>query len=332
AVVEAATLLHIVLVSPQARHGLLGAGTLGVLVAVYTVAVVLDRRRSLMLTAAVVVLNATAFALVNVVVAGGAQDSLYGLVVSAVAVAGAWALGDNLETRRAYLAALEERAAHLEREQEERARGAVLDERSRIARELHDVVAHHVSAIAVQAGAAAEVAERDPPRTRRALGAIQETARVALAEMRAIVGVLRESEDGEGAPIAPQPTLGALERLVDQTRAAGLDVDLVCRGTPRQLPEAVDLSAYRIVQEALTNTLKHARATRVTVTIGYQAAAVDILVTNDGVAPNARPVADGRGLVGMRERVALFHGQLEAGPSGGGFRVHARLPVGGDGR
>jgi signal transduction histidine kinase len=148
--------------------------------------------------------------------------------------------------------------------------------------------------------------------------------------MRAIVGILRESEASEA--LAPQPTLAQVQRLAEQTRAAGLPVELRYRGEPRQLPEAVDLSAYRIVQEALTNTLKHARATRATVAIEYGPAALDIIVSNDGAAPLTR-TRSGRGLVGMRERVGLFHGTLEVGPSPEGeFRVHAHLPLDGDGQ
>jgi signal transduction histidine kinase len=327
-VVEAATVLRIALSGMPGHLQLIGDGTLGLLVAVFTVATQLDRRRSLPLTGGVVVINALAIAAVLLV--GPPGGSVFPGLLSAVAVAGAWALGDNLETRRAYLAALVERAAHLERDQEERARLAVVDERTRIARELHDVVAHHVSAIAVQAGAAEEIAERDPARARRALSAIQATSRQALAEMRAIVGILRESEDSEA--LAPQPTLAQVQRLAEQTRSAGLPVEVRYRGEPRPLPEAIDLSAYRIVQEALTNTLKHARATRATVAIEYGPTALDVVVSNDGAAP-ANGTRSGRGLVGMRERVGLFHGTLEVGPSPEGeFRVHAHLPLHGTGR
>jgi signal transduction histidine kinase len=327
-VVEAATVLRIAFNGALVREGLFGDGILGLLVAVFTVATLLDRRRSLALAVGVAGINLTAFAAVLVVGPPGANA--YSGLLSAVAIIGAWALGDNLETRRAYLAALVERAAHLERDQEERARLAVVDERTRLARELHDVVAHHVSAIAVQAGAAEEIAERDPARARRALAAIQATSRQALAEMRAIVGVLRESGDPQS--LAPQPTLAQVQRLAEQTRAAGLPVDVRYLGDERPLPEAVDLSAYRIVQEALTNTLKHARATRATVAIEYLPGALDILVSDDGAGP-AKGTRAGRGLVGMRERVALFHGSLEVGRSREGeFRVHAHLPLDGNGR
>jgi signal transduction histidine kinase len=327
-VVEAATVVRIALNGALVHVGLVGDGILGLLVAVFTVATLLDRRSSLALTGGVVAINLLAFA--AVLVFGPPGANVYSGLLSAVAVIGSWALGDNLETRRAYLEALVERAQRLERDQEERARLAVTDERTRIARELHDVVAHHVSAIAVQAGAAEEIAERDPIRARRALAAIQATSRQALAEMRAIVGILRES-DGPQA-LAPQPTLTEIQRLAEQTRASGLQVDVRYLGTPRPLSEAMDLSAYRIVQEALTNTLRHAHATRATIAIDYRPSALEIVVSNDGVPPWGEPWS-GRGLVGMQERVALFNGSLDVGPSAEGeFRVHARLPLDGDGR
>ncbi|MBO0683222.1 MAG: sensor histidine kinase [Candidatus Dormibacteraeota bacterium] len=327
-VVEAVTIARISLSGALVHAGVVGDGVLALMVAVFTVGTRLPRKQSLALTVSVVAVNGIAFTAVAVFGPPGA--SIYSGLLSAVALIGAWALGDNLETRRAYLAALVERAAHLERDQEERARVAVAGERTRIAREVHDVVAHHVSAIAVQAGAAEEIAERDPARARRALSAIQATSRQALVEMRAIVGILRDSEDGQA--LAPQPTLAQVERLVEQTRAAGLRVEVLCRGDRRPLPEAMDLSAYRIVQEALTNTLKHGRATRAMVAIDYGPSALEIVVSNDGATPNAE-VQSGRGLVGMRERVGLFRGSLEVGPSADGeFRVHARLPLQDDGR
>jgi len=243
--------------------------------------------------------------------------------------AGSWALGDNIGTRRAYLAALEERAARLEREQRREAERAVIDERARIARELHDVVAHHVSAIAVQAGAAEELAEAEPSRARDALRQIQGAAREALAEMRTLVGVLRNEEDA--ASLGPQPGLAQVDRLASQTRSSGLDVRVRIEGSARSLPAAVDLSAFRILQEALTNTLRHARAAHADVVVRYGDEDVELLVSDDGhpVAPSPDQEG-GRGLVGMRERVALFGGRLEAGPApSGGFRVHAVLPTGG---
>jgi signal transduction histidine kinase len=196
---------------------------------------------------------------VNIVL--GRPQSVASFFVVMALVVGSWSLGDNMRTRRAYLAQLEERARRLEREQEETAQRAVEEERTRIARELHDVVAHHISAIAVQAGAGAEIAERDPPRAREVLHFIQETSRGALAEMRAMLNMLH-SRSESGTDRAPQPSLAQVERLLNQSRAAGLPVTLRVEGDARPLPEALDLSAYRIVQEALTNILKHAGPAR----------------------------------------------------------------------
>jgi signal transduction histidine kinase len=325
-VVGTATALRIALVDPSLQVGAIVVALIGLLIAVYTVAVQVGRPGSLVLTAAVLVTNDLIYATLLLL---GRADAIHNAVLLTMAVAGSWALGDNIGTRRAYLAAVEERARDLEREQEARAQRAASDERARIARELHDVVAHHVSAIAVQAGAAEEIADRDPRRARAALAAIQAASRQALAEMRAIVGILREPEDDEDR--TPQPGLAQLDRLAAQCRAASLEVEVVRRGTPRPVPEPVGLSAYRIVQEALTNTLKHARATRATVTIRYETAALDIEVVDDGVGTNGGAGA-GRGLVGMRERVALFHGTIDVGAAPqGGFRVHGRLPLDGAG-
>jgi signal transduction histidine kinase len=251
---------------------------------------------------------------------------LFGTTVLTVA---SWSLGENIRTRRAYLAQLEERARRLEAEREENALRAVRDERTRIARELHDVVAHHVSAIAVQAGAAAEIVERNPQRAREALNFIQETSRQALTEMRAMLNVLRSTEEVAAAR-EPQPSLAQIDRLVGQSRAAGLPVTLRVEGTARPLPEALDLSAYRIVQEALTNSLKHAGPAHASVLVHYADDTLELDISDDGQGPNGQPseMGGGRGLIGMRERVALFGGELVTGAvPGHGFRVHARLPL-----
>jgi signal transduction histidine kinase len=318
--VETSVLLHLVFIAANPR-----AAILGLAAAMYTVGAHEPRSRSL--PAAVAVAAANAITYLGLFIAGH-TDAPQNFFEVTLLVAGSWALGDNIGTRRAYLASLEERARRLEREQQERARGAVLDERGRIARELHDVVAHHVSAIAVQAGAAEEIAETDPRRARQVLGTIQATSRQALAEMRALVGVLRDEPGDE--QLAPQPSLAQLDRLVAQTRAAGLQVDVRAEGPRRPLPEALDLSAFRVVQEALTNTLRHARASRADVVVRYGDDELEVTVTDDGSGGNgSAPMATGgRGLVGMRERVALFHGQLDVGGvPAGGFRVHAILPI-----
>jgi signal transduction histidine kinase len=261
-------------------------------------------------------------------VAAGYFTSGAELLFLLVLIAGSWAVGDNVGTRRAYLAGLVERAERMEREQEQNAQRAVFDERARIARELHDVVAHHVSAIAVQAGAAEEIAEQDPARARAVLATIQATSRHALAEMRALLGVM--SSDREAERLAPQPGLSQVQRLAQQTRASGLAVHVHVEGTTRTLPEAVDLTAYRIVQEALTNTLKHSGATRADVVVRFAEDDLELVVTDDGAGGGngATLPGTGRGLVGMRERVALFHGTLHVGRlPGGGFQVHARIPT-----
>lgn len=221
-----------------------------------------------------------------------------------------------------------------QREREARARQAVADERSRIARELHDIVSQALGVIVMQAGGARSVPDLREADAKAVLGTIEQTGRQAFAEMRRLVGVLREDEsDG----LAPQPTVSQLPALVDQLATAGLVVDLEVQGD-RQLhvPAGVELSAYRIVQEALTNTLKHANAGRAKVRLAWSADRLDVEVTDDGPAPAeategrpAHPGSGGHGLVGMRERVMLFDGELEAGPvADGGYRVFARLPLG----
>ncbi|HKE97622.1 MAG TPA: sensor histidine kinase [Actinomycetes bacterium] len=320
AVTELVVLVHLAL-----GFGLWATGP-GLIIALYTVASVRPRRVSGRIAVALIVVN-TAVVVVRPLLVGGPLGD--NMVVPALLLAGSWAVGDSVRTRRAYTAGLEERALRLERDREERAVRAVAEERARIARELHDVVAHHVSVIAVQAGAAEEEARTDP--ARETLGLIQSTSRQVLAELRALLGVLRT---GEAAPhqdpaLAPQPSLRELDRLVAQSRAAGLPVELVITGEPRALPAIVDLAAYRIVQEALTNTRRHAGPARARVEVRYGRDALELEITDDGRGAAAGEPDGGRGLIGMRERVALVGGVLEAGPwPGGGFRVAAVLPTG----
>ena len=237
-----------------------------------------------------------------------------------------WVFGDYFRDRRSYLATLEARAAELERQAEEHRRQAAEEERLRIARELHDVVAHNVSVIAIQAGGA-QLA--DPAAGRRVLTTIEVTARDTLAELNRLLGVLRH---GDARPDrGPQPGLAHVGGLLQPARDAGLDADLHLTGEPRRLPAALDLSAYRIVQEAVTNTLKHAGASRLEVRIGYGPDALELSVADDGRGAAADGVAasTGHGLIGMRERVQLFGGTLQTGSSPlGGFLVRARLPLG----
>jgi signal transduction histidine kinase len=224
------------------------------------------------------------------------------------------------------------RARHLrllaaEREQEQRARIAVGDERARIARELHDVVAHSVGVIVLQAQGARRVFERDPERAREALESIERTARTALADMRGSLGVLRR-EDDERA-LAPQPGVDDLNQLIEEARAGGLTVELAVEGERVPLPQAIDLSAYRIVQEALTNVIKHAGRAQARVTLRYLDDELEVEVADDGRGPPGR-AADGSGLgiIGMRERVEAHGGRLDAGAgTDGGFLVRASLPL-----
>jgi signal transduction histidine kinase len=231
-----------------------------------------------------------------------------------------WLVGRNFRARGLRLAAAE-------REQEQRTRLAVGDERARIARELHDVVAHSVGVIVVQAEGARRVFDRDPERAREALGSIEQTARKALAEMRRSLGVLRDEESS--AMLEPQPGIGDLDGLLERSREGGLTVDLQVEGEPRALPKSVDLSAYRILQEALANTIKHAGQVRSRVTVRYGEGELELEVSDDGPGPsvNGAEGTEGLGLVGMRERVASHGGKLHVGSGPeGGFVVRASLP------
>ena len=218
------------------------------------------------------------------------------------------------------------------RQRELRARQAVADERTRIARELHDVVSQALGVIVMQAGGAGTLPELTERDARAVLNTIEQTGRQAFAEMRRLVGVLRD--DDNAAALAPQPTLHEIPALLAQLAAAGLNADLEVTGTQREVPAGVELSAYRIVQEALTNTLKHSGAGHATVRLAWSQDHLDVEVSDDGPAAGVtvprqvRADSGGKGLVGMRERVILFGGELEAGPGPrGGYRVAARLPL-----
>ena len=241
-----------------------------------------------------------------------------------------WWFGDVMRIRREREGQLAERTRQLEREREENARRAVFDERVRIARELHDVVAHHVSLMGVQAGAARRVLGQRPERAEEALAAIEGTSRQAVLEMHRLLGFLRQERDDEA--LAPQPSMRQLGTLVTQMREAGLPVELKVEGRERALPPGVDLSAYRIVQEALTNTLKHAGPAKVAVTVRYGERAVEIEVIDDGrsTVPGTVRESGGNGLIGMRERVSLLGGRLQVGHHPEvGFSVRAHLPLDG---
>jgi signal transduction histidine kinase len=253
-------------------------------------------------------------------------EAVFGGVVMFVA----WYVGRRLRLRR-------QRADQLLREQAAEARRVVIEERARIARELHDVVAHRVSLMTVQAGAAKAVAAEDPESALKAMGAVEEAGRQALDELRHLLGILRPETDHDG--LGPQPGLADLPRLVEQTRAAGLDVSVATDGVVAELPARVDLFAYRIVQEALTNVLKHAGpGARTEVRLGTDRRGVVIEVLDDGRGATVLPRPDlndpgarGHGIVGMRERARLLGGTLDARPRpGGGFSVVAHLPTAGE--
>jgi signal transduction histidine kinase len=250
------------------------------------------------------------------------EGSYNEFIATFIFVAGGWLVGLAMRGR---VSSFERRTSELERERESERQAAVAEERGRIARELHDVIAHSLSVMVVQAGAAEEVAKRQPERMVEPLRQVQETGRQALTEMSRLLGILRGG--GEEIGLAPQPGLHDVEALLEETRRAGLPVTLAVEGSPRPLPPGPDLTAYRILQEALTNARKHAGPARARVTLRYRDDALELEVTDDG--PGAtNGFRGGHGLIGMRERVAIFGGRLEAGPGAvGGFAVRAKLPL-----
>jgi signal transduction histidine kinase len=237
-----------------------------------------------------------------------------------------WLAGRTLSNQTRLTRELAEKAERAEHARAEEERRAIAAERSRIARELHDVLAHSLSVMVVQAGAARRVVERDPERAAEVAELVRQTGREALTELRHLFGPVRR---GQGEELSGPPSLARVEQLVQRARAAGLAVKLTIEGDPVELPTGVDLTAYRVVQEALTNTLKHAGSTHASVAVAYQPGEVVVSVRDHGGA-DAEPAADsgGHGLVGMRERVTLYGGTLEAGPcDDGGFAVRAALPI-----
>jgi signal transduction histidine kinase len=294
---------------------------LALLLAFYSVGAHCDDRRSYFVgVVAVAAIAAADLARPGSFSASGTRPSAW------LAFAIAWLVGRDLRRRRQRVADLEDRAAQLEREREEQAQRAVAEERGRIARELHDVIAHGVSVIVVQAQAGPHLVD-DPQRVVGVFRAIESSGRDALVELRRLLGILR-SEDQELA-IGPQPGLGSLQSLLEQMRTAGLPVRLRIEGEPVHLPAGIDLSAYRIVQEALTNVVKHAGDAAAEVVIRYAPRALELAIVDDGHGRAAARNGAGHGLIGMRERVALYSGTLEAGTqNGGGYAVRARLPFG----
>jgi signal transduction histidine kinase len=290
----------------------------GIVIAMYSVGAHAARRRSLVGLAL-----GLALAAISVTVETGFSIADYSF--AGIAAAGPWLAGAALRGRRLEAAELATRAARLEREREEQARLAVAEERARIARELHDVIAHHVTVMTVQAGAVRRLLTPDQERERDTLLGVERTGREALNEMRRLLGMLRATD--EPGALAPQPSLRHLDSLAEQLRDAGLPVEVRFEGTPVELPLGLDLSAYRIVQEALTNTLKHAGGARARVVVRYREREVELEIADDGQG-TTNGTGSGSGLVGMRERAALVGGEVEAGPAAdGGYAVRARLPL-----
>jgi signal transduction histidine kinase len=265
---------------------------------------------------------------VAVIVSNDPQHGVGDLVGFPILFGLAWLTGFALRDRVVRADVAEERAARLEQQREADALRAVVEERTRIARELHDIIGHSVSVMTVQASGVRRLLRPEQEQEREALLAVEQTGREALAEMRRVVGALRDPE--EGPALAPRPSLSRVDKLVAQARETGLPVDLQIEGEPVPLPAGVDLTAYRLVQEGLTNAIKHAAARHAEVRVRY-GDYVEIEVCDDGRGTDARDSASsggGHGLVGMRERVSIYGGELEAGPRAeGGFRLRARLPV-----
>ena len=290
---------------------------------VYAVAAYCDRRRAFAGLIAVLVL-------VWITVLVGDHPMGEDFLFTALLVFGPWLVGRIVAARNELAMELRDKADRLEREQEKQAQLAVAHERARIARELHDVVAHNVSVMVVQAAAARRMIDHDSSKAKDALGSVEQTGRAALKEMRRMVGMLG-SDPEEPLALAPQPSVEELGWLVERAREAGLEVDLTIEGEKRRLESGVDLSAFRIVQEALRNTLQHAGPARAKVTIRYGEHDVEVDVSDNGrgvPAQTANGAVTGQGLVGMRERVAMLGGEIEAGyRKDGGFGVHAKLPL-----
>jgi signal transduction histidine kinase len=297
-----------------------GPSGLAIYVALWTAATIVPRRQAWLAAAgtAAVVAGIELFLYGDTMFEG---EPLY----AAVTVFAAMWWGEAVRARRAYVAELRDRAERAERTREEEARRRVDEERLRIARELHDVVSHTIGVISVQAGVAAHLLQRRPDKAADSLAAIRQASDEALGELHAMLGVLRAGDDG-GAPLTPAPGLADLDALVAQAAGAGVEVRVAVEGEPRRLPSAVDLACYRVVQESLTNVVRHAGASRAEVTVTHRDDGVVVEVVDDGRGGNGN--GSGQGIVGMRERARALGGTLEAGPrSEGGFRVQASLPV-----
>jgi len=302
------------------------AGTFAALVILYSAASLTDIRQG----ALAALITASGIGIYFATDRG--DPGLAQAVTTYATYAAAWGLGMYARSRREYTNIVEERASLLEREREVRAREAVADERARIARELHDIVGHALNLIVIQSGGAQRVFQSKPELARDSLASIESTGRRALTDMERMLGILRGAAEVDEV-LSPQPGLSQVESLAARVSQAGLPVEVTVEGAPVALPPSVDLSAYRIIQEALTNALKHAGPAHATVKISHFPDSLELEITDDGQGASGEGAGDyqgGRGLIGMRERVALFGGELSVGPrSGGGFRVHVRLPLGG---
>jgi signal transduction histidine kinase len=296
------------------------AGFLAALAAAFLLAMLPDRRQA-------VIGLAVTLAAILVVMGNDPHRSSGDVFLTPLVFLAVWLAGFGLGRKLEQAQAAEERAARIERQREDEARAAVAEERARIARELHDVVGHSVSVMTVQASGVRRLLKPDQDREREALLVVEQAGREALAEMRRLVGILRRPE--EAPALAPQPSLQHLERLVEQARDAGLPVDVQIEGEATELPAGIDLTAYRLVQEGLTNAIKHAKATRAEVIVRYGPDKLELVVSDDGRGfSHGSADGGGHGLVGMRERVAVYGGELEAGAKpDGGYALHARLPL-----
>jgi signal transduction histidine kinase len=301
-----------------------GPGWVGLFVAIYTATALGDGHRSLQIVAAGKVVLITVWLATADLQAFNAAGWVFFRIGAAIMAA---ALGESVRTRRVLAAEAQERVERAERTKEEEARRRVDAERLRIAREVHDTVAHAIAVINVHAGVTAHVLDKRPEQARDTLVTIEQTSARALGELRATLGMLREADDRR----APTPGLGQVEELVGMAREAGLDVKVEVASPPRELPGTTDHAAYRILQESITNAIRHAGPARVTVSVTYGPDELELRVADDGHGPRdaGRGGGDaGRGIVGMRERAALLGGELTAGPRpGGGFQVRACLPL-----
>lgn len=304
-----------------------GAVVMSAVIALYTVAATTNRPTTWRV-GVVTITGLTGVAMLAGPLPWYAQENLGIFAWTGMAAAA----GDAVRSRRAFVDAIRERAERAERTREEEARRRVAEERLRIARDLHDVVAHHIALVNVQAGVAAHVMDKRPDQAKEALSHVRDASRSALNELRATVGLLRQTGDPE-APTEPAPGLARLDDLVETFRHAGLPVEVTCDDTVADLPAGVDLAAYRIIQEALTNVQKHAgmgaKAEVSVIRVGPNA---EVTILDDGGGEKKEPAGQGdgggHGLLGMRERVSALNGRCTAGPRyGGGFRVHAILPV-----